>query len=284
MKYLFVLASLLTALVSLSTATAGTLERIEESGVIRLGFRDSEPPMSFLDENQKPIGYSIDLCEHIVSAVRSKIGNPDIEVEYVPVTAADRFEAIENNSIDILCGSTTKTLSRAERVDFTQMTFVTGAALLSKDSVNIADIAALKDQKVAVVENTTTIEALKRALKDADSNAEIVPVASAEAGLSAVIKGDVGAFSADQVVLIGLVLTQAGEENFAITNQVFSFEPFALAIRRNDADFRLLADRVLSGLNRSGQITPIYLRWFGQFSKEVPNLVDAMYILNSTPE
>jgi ABC-type amino acid transport substrate-binding protein len=286
MKHFLLLLTMLTVLVPLSVSAAdpGTLQRIDESGVIRLGFRESEPPMSFLDEHKKPVGYSIDLCEHIVSEVRAKLGKPDIAVEFVPVTATDRFEAIEKNTIDLLCGATTKTLSRAERVDFTQLTFVTGAALLSKESVNIGGIEALKDQKVAVVEGTTTIDALRNALKDASISAEVVPVPSADAGLRAVLAGEVAAFSSDQVVLIGMVLTFAGEEKFAITNQVFSFEPFALALRRNDSDFRLVADRALSQLNRSGQITPIYQHWFGNFAKEVPNLVRAMYILNSTPE
>jgi glutamate/aspartate transport system substrate-binding protein len=268
----------------MSTAGAGTLQQIEESGVIRLGFRENVPPMSFLDENQNPIGYSIDLCERIVDEVRTALGKPEIAVEFVPVDSSNRFEAIENNTIDLLCGATTKTLSRAERVDFTQLTFVTGGALLSKEGVNVSALADLQDRKVAVVENTTTIDALKGALAVAGNNAEIVPVASATEGLQAVLKDEVAAYSADQVVLIGIVLTHAGEEKFAITNQTFSFEPFALALRRNDSDFRLLADRALSQLNRSGEITPIYQRWFGHFAKEVPNLVKAMYILNSTPE
>jgi len=272
------------AFLSVTSAGADTLQQIEESGVIRLGFRESEPPMSFLDENQKPIGYSIDLCERIVDEVRDKLGKPEIAIEFVPVTASSRFEAIENNTIDLLCGATTKTLPRAERVDFTQLTFVTGAALLSKEGVNVSALADLKDRKVAVVTDTTTIDALRNALADAGSNAEVVPVASAAEGLEAVLKDEVAAFSSDQVVLIGMVLTHTGEDKFAITNQTFSFEPFALALRRNDSDFRLVADRALSQLNRSGQITPIYQRWFGHFAKEVPNLVKAMYILNSTPE
>ena len=116
------------------------------------------------------------------------------------------------------------------------------------------------------------------------SDAEIIPVASASAGIDALIEGKVDAFSSDQVVLIGLALTHKGPEKFALANDIFSFEPFALAVRRNDSDFRLLADRVLSQLYRSGQIGPIYGKWFGKFTKKVPSLLKAMYMLNSTPE
>ena len=108
----------------------GTLQQIKKSGQIKIGYRLSEPPMSFLDKDDNPIGYSIDLCKHIVTEVENRIG-ADIKVKYVPVTAEERFQALADNKIDILCGSTTKTLSRSELVDFTQLTFVTGAPLMT---------------------------------------------------------------------------------------------------------------------------------------------------------
>ena len=133
-------------------------------------------------------------------------------------------------------------------------------------------------------EGTTTIESLKRALKEAVSDAQVVPVVSAAEGVAALEAGKVDAFASDQIVLIGLVVTNESPEKFGIAGELFSYEPFALAVRRNDSEFRLLADRVLSQLYRSGQITPIYSKWLGGLSDEVPNLLEAMYILNSTPE
>ena len=128
------------------------------------------------------------------------------------------------------------------------------------------------------------IDHLTKALKDAVIDADIIPVNSASEGMKALAAGEVDAFASDQVVLIGLALTHKGTEEFSIADEVFSFEPFAMAVKRNDSDFRLLADRTLSRLNRSGKITPIYAKWFGKFTNEVPNLLQAMYILNSTPE
>jgi glutamate/aspartate transport system substrate-binding protein len=262
----------------------GTLAQIKQSGKVRIGFRENQPPMSFLDNNGKPAGYSVDLCVRIVNEVKNTLGRDDITVEYVPVSSTNRFAALADNKIDILCGATTKTISRGEKVDFTQLTFVTGASLLSLKDNGVGGISALQGKKVAVSKGTTTIDALKAKLEESVSDAKVVPVDSAKAGLQALIKGEVDAFSADQVVLIGLVLTHEGDEKFAIASDIFSFEPFALAVRRNDSDFRLLADRVLSQLNRSGQITPIYSKWFGKFTKKVPPLLEAMYVLNSTPE
>ncbi len=286
MKYVFALITIISILVSgpVSAENLSTLAQIKNSETIRIGYRESEPPMSFLDKDNQPVGYSVDLCSLIVNKVKSELKNPNIATKYVPVTASNRFDALVNNSIDILCGATTKTLSRAELVDFTQLSFVTGASLLSLASSKVNGVSELQGKKVAVVKDTTTIDTLTKTIKELGSDAIVVPVNSAAEGVNALVKGEVDAFSSDQIILIGLLLTHESPEQFAIAGEVFSYEPFALAVRRNDAEFRLIADRVLSELNRSGNITPIYLKWFGGYLKEVPALLDAMYVLNSTPE
>jgi len=261
-----------------------TLEQIKKSETIRIGFRENEPPMSFLNKDKQPMGYSIELCLRITDAVKIKLKNPNIAIKYVPVSASDRFDALTNNSIDILCGSTTKTHSRAEKVDFTQLSFVTGGSLLSLKTSKVEGISDLQDKKVAVVKDTTTIATLTKALKQIDSNAQIIPVDSAAEGINSLMKGDVDAFSSDQIVLIGLAVTHKNPDQFSIAKKLFSYEPFALAIRQNDSEFRLLANRVLSEINRNGTIKSIYKRWFGTFTKEMPTLLEAMYILNSTAE
>ncbi len=276
------------AFAPLSAAAAadlnGTLKRISDTGKINLGFREAEPPMSFLDKDGQPIGYSIDLCNYVAVAVKRQLDRPDITVNYVPVTAETRFTAIESGKIDLLCGATTKTLGRAERVGFTQLTFVTGASLLSLSAERVPGIMGLKGKRVAVVDNTTTITALKGALENSLVDAEVVPVSSASEGMSALEKAEVDAFSSDQVVLIGQVITSKDPKIFYLSEELFSFEPFALATARGDADFQLVANRALSELNRSGRIAQIYKRWFGRVAKNPPRVLKALYQLNSTPE
>ena len=286
MRYFYALLALTVLFTSPLGAAEqkDTLEQIRVSGKVRIGFRESQPPMSFLDQDGKPAGYSIDLCIRIVNEVKNTLKKDDIAIEYVPVSSSKRFDALQNNTIDILCGATTKTIARGKLVDFTQLTFVTGASLLSLKDSGVEGVSALQGKKVGVSKGTTTLDAISKKLKESVSDAKIVQFDSASAGMRALIKGEVDAFSADQIVLIGLVLTHEGEEEFTIAGDIFSYEPFALAVRRNDSDFRLLADTVLAQLNRSGQITPIYRKWFGKFTKEVPTLLQAMYILNSTPE
>ncbi len=284
---LFLTALAMTLLTpSLSAADPpGTLDQIRESGKIRIGYRQSEPPMSFAKENGQAVGYSIDLCMRIATGVKEELGKPDIAVEFVPVTAESRFTALVDNRIDILCGSTTKTLTRSQLVDFTQLTFVTGASLLSLDGARVIGISDLQGKKVGVVRDTTTIEALKAALKQSLTEAEIVAVDTAADAIRALSNGKIDAFSSDQVVLIGLVLTSKDQDgHYFVSTELFSFEPFALAVRRNDADFRLVADRALSQLYRSGQIEKIYKQWFGQFSPKMPTALSALYQLNATPE
>jgi glutamate/aspartate transport system substrate-binding protein len=269
---------------ALAGELSGTLKRINDSGQINIGYRTAEPPMSFIDQSDQPVGYSIDVCDHIATAVKRELGRDDIVVNHLPVTAESRFSDIESGRIDILCGATTKTLARSERVDFTQLTFVTGASLLSLDSSPVAGIEALKAKRVAVVDNTTTIEALKMTLRDRLVDAQIVPVNSASEGMAALDKGEVDAFSSDQVVLIGQALARKTEKKYFLSQEMFSFEPFALAVARDDADFRLVADRALSQLYRSGQIGGIYKRWFGRFAKQPPDALRALYQLHATPE
>ncbi|MDH3827124.1 MAG: transporter substrate-binding domain-containing protein, partial [Desulfobacterales bacterium] len=143
----------------------GTLQQIKKSGQIRIGYRVSEPPMSFLDKDGNPTGYSIDICKGIVTEVENKIGT-GVKIEYVPVTADGRFKALGDNKIDILCGSTTKTLSRSELVDFTQLTFVTGASLMTLKDNKAQDSAGFDGKKIGVVKATTTAVELKKLFRE----------------------------------------------------------------------------------------------------------------------
>ena len=261
----------------------GTLLQIKKSGQIKIGYRVSEPPMSFLDKGGEPTGYTIDICKGIVNEIEKKIG-ADVKIKYIPVTADGRFKALENNKIDLLCGSTTKTLSRSELVDFTQLTFVTGASLMTLKDNQKFDDTGFEGAKIGVVKATTTAAALEKLIRETATDAEIVLFNSAKESITALRKKKIDAFSSDQVVLIGLALKQDDPTSFAIRSEVFSFEPFALAVRRNDAAFRLVADRAISGLYRSKKILDIYDKWLGQFTRKRPPIFDAMIKLNATPE
>ena len=260
-----------------------TLKRINDSSEINLGYRKGQTPMSFEQDYNRPAGYSVELCNRIAAAVKQKLGRSDIKINYVPVTAESRFDAIQSGKIDILCGATTKTLSRSEIVGFTQHTFVTGGALLSRKDAVVENVKGLEGKRVAVVSNTTTIGSLRGAVGGLDIDVEIIPVGSANEGMLMLERGQIDAFSADQVVLIGQVISRGGRKLYTLSSELFSFEPFALAVPRGDADFQLIADRVLSQLNRSGEIGEIYKKWFSSFGEKPPVALEMLYQLNSTP-
>ena len=261
----------------------GTLRQIKETGKIRIGFRASEPPMSFLDKDGKPNGYSIELGQSVVKEVEKKIG-AKVKAQYVPITTENRFKALVGNKIDILCGATTKTLSRSELVDFTQLTFVTGASLMTLQNNKNRDSSGFKGKKIGVVKDTTTAISLKNLLQETSTNAEIVLFNSAKDGVDALRKKKIDAYAADQIVLIGIASKAKDGMNFAIDFNVFSFEPFAFSVRRNDADFRLAANSAISDLCRSKKIFEIYNKWVGEFTGQRPSIFDAMVKLNATPE
>lgn len=260
-----------------------TLKRVNDSGEINLGYRKDQTPMSFDKGSNNPAGYSVELCNRIAVAVKKKLGRSNIKINYVPVTAESRFSDIQSGKIDILCGATTKTLSRSEIVSFTQHTFVSGGALLSRKDAVVKNVKGLEGKRVAVVSNTTTIVALKAAVESLVIDTEVIPVGSTSEGMAMLEGGQVDAFAADQVVLIGQIIARGGRNLYALSSELFSFEPFALAIPRGDADFQLIADRVLSRLNRSGEIIGIYKKWFGSFGDKPPSGLNALYQLNSTP-
>ncbi len=259
----------------------GTLLQIKKTGTIKIGYRRDHPPMSFLGKDGIPDGYSLDICKIIVTAVEKKIGG-NVKVEYVPVTASDRFDALSGNKIDLLCGSTVKTLSRSEVVDFTLPTFITGTTFMTLKQTKIMN--NFSGKKIGVVKGTTMVDSVKDLFKETGVVADIVMLDTTSDGIKALEKGKIDALAQQQIVLIGQVRKAANPDAFSILPNTFSDESFALAVRRNDADFRLVADRVIAQLYRTKDIVPIYKKWFGDISSTMPTAFQAMIQLNAFPE
>lgn len=278
------LPAALTAALASTAQASETLERIKDRGSIVLGVRDDRPPMSFRDGEGKMVGFSVDLCLAVSEEVRKALSLEVLPVVFKAVTVEERFDAVVSGEVDILCGATTKTLSRQEKVDFTDLTFVTGATLMSVAENRVPGIEALQGRTVTVVRDTTTLEVLRERLEEAGIAANVLEVEDSQAGIQALLNGRASAYAGDQVVLIGLALSDRSGTRYAISPKLFSFEPFALAVQRDDADFRLLANRALAALNRSGRIQAIYRLWFSQFAKEPPELLKALWVLGATPE
>jgi len=260
----------------------GTLKKIKESGTLTLGYLTSAPPFSFPGPDKRPVGYSIDLCTHVASAIQKQLGI-NLKLNWVPVTTENRLEMVASGKVDIECGTSTTSLSRQERVDFSLMTFVDGGGLLTKSDLKLVAVADFADKRIAVIPGTTTETALQKFLKEEFVSAKYVPVKNHLEGLAAIEKGLAEAFASDRGILIGLAVTSKDPSRFALPSILFSYEPYGFMVRRNDAAFRLAVNRALAGLYRSGDIVPIYERWFGGFGKP-SQAIQAMYMLNGLPE
>ena len=260
----------------------GTLKKIKTSETFTLGYLESAPPFSFPGPDRRPVGYSIDLCTQIASAIQKQLG-VSLKLNWVPVTTANRLEMVASGKVDIECGTSTASLSRQEKIDFSLMTFVDGGGLLTKSSSKLGAVADLADKRIAVIPGTTTQTALDKYLKEEFVAVKIVPVKNHVEGLAAIEKDSADAFASDRSVLVGLAVTSKDPSLFALPGILFSYEPYGFMVRRNDAAFRLAVNRTLAEIYRSGNIVPIYDRWFGAFGKPSAAIL-AMYLLNGLPE
>jgi ABC-type amino acid transport substrate-binding protein len=262
-----------------STAPTSTLDKLTTTRKIALGYRDSSIPFSYAGADQTPVGYSVELCTHIVADLQRQI--PDLQVSWVPVTVESRVPALLNGTIDLECGSTTNTLARQEQVDFSVTTFLTGGSLLTLAEAPVG--AEIRNLRIAVIPGTTTEQVLKTAVTRSGAAVQFLAVSDHAAGLAALDQQTADAYASDRIILIGLALAAPNPARFALAERYFSYEPYALMLRRGDPAFRLAVNRVLARLYRSGQILEIYKHWFGRLGTPSALLL-SLYAIEGVPE
>jgi len=266
-----------------ASAASATLDRIKESGAITFGYRDGAAPFSFKDRRGRVRGYSVELCTRIAVAIQKELALKELKVEWLPVDASTRLDAVASGKVDAVCGTTTMTLSRMQVVDFSLPIFVDGGSILVRTKSKLTRIADLKGKRIAVIAGTTTEPALTRALAALDAAAVLVHVKSGAEGMALLTQGKVDGYAGDRIVLAELRIRAQFPESFTFVANDFSYEPYALVLRRADPDFRLAVNRALVDLYRTGDIDPIFQRWLGGLGKPGP-LLHAMFYLNTLPE
>ena len=276
-------AALLAALVLLAAPAwaAGTLDQVKESGKLVIGYRADTRPFAYSDGG-KPAGFSVLLCQKVADAVKAELKLPALAVDFVPVTAANRFEALQQGRVDLSCGTDTPTLERRALVDFSIPIFFagTGALLRSDADRHLRD--ALENRpdpaqpvwrgtpgvfssKVvfAVVGGTTIEKTLIERLRTRRITVTVAPVADYAAGVQMVRDRRAAALFGDRPVLLDAAQRGPDAGELMVLERRFTREPLALAVRRGDDAFRLLVDRTLSRLFRSPEIGPLYTTYFG---------------------
>ena len=283
-RFLPLLILLLASSPVMGQKLTGTLKGIADSGVFRIGYRTGTPPFSFIDANGGPAGYSVDLCNRIATAVREQLKLTELDIKYYAVDLENRFAAIEKGEVDIVCASTTITLSRQERVDFTLMTFLTGGSILSRSARPVPTTGDLSGKTVAVVKGASTAGALGTYLSESLIDARVITVDTLDIGMDMVSKGEVDAVAGDQIGLIGKLMQVRDPQAFTMSQDMYSYEPYGLIVKRGDPDFRLAANRALARLYRTGQYKALYNKWFGRSGVRPSPILGAMFQLQALPE
>jgi glutamate/aspartate transport system substrate-binding protein len=250
---------------------------------LHLGYRSGAAPFSFKDRDGSVRGYSAELCVRIAAAIQKRLGLNSLKIDWTPLDADDRLDAVVKGRVDMECGTTTITLSRYEKVDFSLPIFIDGGSVLTPIAAKLERFADLNGKRIAVIPGTTTESALKRQLDVVGARAELVPVKDGGEGIAAVTQGKVDGYASDRIVLVALRASSADPERLQLLDKDFSFEPYALVVRRDDPDFRLAVNRALVELYRGGDIDLIFYRWLGGLGRPGP-LLNAMFYLSTLPE
>jgi glutamate/aspartate transport system substrate-binding protein len=207
-----------------------------------------------------------------------------LDIEWIEVTSSNRFQRLAGGTIDLECAASAITLSRLKQVDFSAMIWIDSKTFLVKRGHSLKAHADLAGKRVAVVEGTTTERVLRdvlvgQILGGGPVTTQLVMVKDRQEALDALLAGSVHAVAADRNVLAGLIRSAPEAAQLALADYQFSYEPYGLSLRRNDADFRFAVNQVLAKLYRTGEVKEIYNRWFSNLGSPPP-LLDLLFDLN----
>jgi glutamate/aspartate transport system substrate-binding protein len=244
------------------SAQEGTLQKIKASGAITIGHRDGSIPFSYYDDQQKPVGYAVDLCLRIVDAVKSELKMTKLDVKYQLVTSANRIPLMANGTIDLECGSTTNTLARQEQVWFTITHFVTANRWVAKKAANLSKLVDLKGKTIVSTAGTTNIKQMTELNAAQNLGMNIISANGHPEAFQMVETGRAVAFAMDDILLYSLAAQSRNPGDYAISTEATSVEPYGIMLRKDDAAFKKVVNAAMVNLYKSGQINPIYEKWF----------------------
>jgi len=257
-----ILAALALAVAVPAAAQEGTLKKIRDSGSITIGHRDASIPFSYYDDKQQPVGYAVELCLRIVDAVKSELKMPKLDVKYQLVTSANRIPLMANGTIDLECGSTTNNLARQEQVWFTITHFVTANRWIAKKSANISSLADLKGKTIVSTAGTTNIKQITEINGAQNLGMNIISANGHPEAFQMVETGRAVAFVMDDILLYSLAAQSRSPGDYAISTVALSVEPYGIMLRKDDVSFKKVVNAAMTNLYKSGQIHPIYEKWF----------------------
>jgi glutamate/aspartate transport system substrate-binding protein len=265
-------AGLVAAVVLLATAASAqtgggeglspTLANIKKTHVVRLGYRESSPPFSFLDQANRPIGYSLELCEAVVDEIGAEVDDANLKIEYVKVTSDDRIPAVVQNKIDLECGSTTANAERAKQVAFSPLMFVAGTKLMVPKASGTSGVADLKGKTVVVTKGTTNEQAMHAVDKKLVLGLNIVASPDHEQSYQMLVDGKADAFATDDILLYGLIARHKSQDKFRVTGDYLSYDPYGIMFRKGEPQLSAVVERAFHKLGSNRDLIPLYNKWF----------------------
>jgi glutamate/aspartate transport system substrate-binding protein len=245
-----------------SEGLSPTLADIKKNHVVHLGYRESSPPFSFLDQANRPIGYSLELCEAVVDEIGVEVDDPNLKIEYVKVTSDDRIQAVLDKKIDLECGSTTANAERAKQVAFSPLMFVAGTKLMVPKASSVQSVTDLKGKTVVVTKGTTNEQAMHNADKKFSLGLNIVTAPDHEQSYQMLSDGKVDAFATDDILLYGLIVRHKSQDKFRVTGDFLSYDPYGIMFRKGEPQLSAVVERTFRKLGSGHDLIPLYNKWF----------------------
>jgi glutamate/aspartate transport system substrate-binding protein len=243
------------------TALTGTLAKARETGAITIGYRESSVPFSYLNARKEPIGYSIELCRALVTAIEDAV-NRSLTIKWVPVTSDSRIDAVASGKVDLECGSTTNNLERQKRVSFSPTMFVSGTKVLVKKGSPIKSFRDLAGRKVAVTAGTTNEKTLRDLSEKFKLNINLQVTRDHAESFGLVKSGQADAFATDDVLLYGLIAQDAAKADYEVVGDFLSYDPYGIMYRKDDPQLNKVVVDTFQVLAEDGEIERQYKRWF----------------------
>ncbi|WP_084799595.1 amino acid ABC transporter substrate-binding protein [Bradyrhizobium sp. Ai1a-2] len=262
---LLLAACLLAAPATAQTASEGlspTLANIKNTHTVRLGYRESSPPFSFLDQSNRPIGYSLELCEAIVEEIGTEVDDANLRIDYVKVTSDDRIPAVVQGKIDLECGSTTANAERARQVAFSPLIFVAGTKLMVPKTSVVTGVTDLKGKTVVVTRGTTNEQAMHNVDKKFSLGLNIVTSPDHEQSYQMLAEGKADAFATDDILLYGLIARHKSQDKFRVVGDYLSYDPYGIMYRKGEPQLKEVVERTFRKLGSGRDLIPLYNKWF----------------------
>ena len=256
--YFTLVAAVILGLATSAWAAETTLEKINRTGVFTVGTRTASPPFGFINKQNEWVGFSIDLAQLVHKGLEKKL-NKTIKFELKESAPATRVPLLTSMAVDLISGTVTDTRARRDSVDFSLIFFVTGAQFLVKEGSPITGIANITGKRIATQQGSTN----ERALRERNVKADLIVFPDQAAAYTALVQGRVDAYTNDGSQLWGLKYKAQNPNEWKVVGDFYTYEPYGMAMRKNDSDFRVVVNNALMEAIESGEYFKIYEKWFG---------------------